>query len=112
MTTSIKTLIQGTVVSTTPTVYYTAPANVYAKITQMLFNNNTTASVSITVYLCAGAGTPSRADIAIPSRTLVANEVWVPYPIIGAVLAPGGTIQIVANTANAIIAKASGLEIS
>ena len=112
MTTSVKNLIPGSVVSISPTVYYIVPKLIYTKITQMLLTNNTSQSVSITIYLAQGEGAPAVEDIAIPSRVLAPNEVWVPYPLIGAVLSPGNTIQAVSNTADAVIIKASGLEIS
>lgn len=107
-----KTLVQGTALGTAAGILYTAPAGTYARVTQCSLANTDSVPRTVTVYLVDDALAPGVADTAVKSKTLAANETWVPYQILGAVISPGGTLQALCDAAAVVVFKASGLELT
>lgn len=109
---SVKTLVQGSALTTSAAVYYTAPAGTSTRITQISVCNNDSVNRTFSLYLVADASAPASIDNIIKSKTLTPAETWVPYPMLGAVISEGGTIQGVADTGAVVILKVSGVEIT
>ena len=107
-----KPIVQGATLTATPAIYYTAPTGTFTRITQISLTNTDTVNRTVAVYLCPSNGVPTTNDIAIQSKTLAAGETWVPYQVLGATLAAGGTLQMSASTAGVVVLKASGIELS
>jgi hypothetical protein len=108
-----KPLIQGSVLTAGYVGYYTAPAGTSTRITQFSLTNTDVVPRSVSIYLAPSPTvTPALADTAIVTKTLSANETWVPYQVLDAVLNPSGTIVLIASAAGVVVAKSSGVEIS
>lgn len=109
---AIKTLIQGSTLTPTSTVYYTTPSGTNTRIGQMSLTNTDSVSHTVSVFLVAGATTPTTADYLIKNKTLQALETFVVYQAIGSVVSAGGTIQADADASSLVVIKASGTEIT
>jgi hypothetical protein len=107
-----KPLIQGAALTTSAAVYYATPAGTYTRITQFSITNTDTVNHIVSVYLTPTNAAPTTADYIIKNKTLAAGETWVPYQALGAMLAPSGCIQMIADAGTVVIAKASGIELS
>lgn len=109
---SVKTLTQGSTLTTAAAVYYTAPTGVSTRITQMSLTNTDSASHVISLYLAPSGAAPSTADKIVVDKTLQAKETWVPYQALGFVLSPAATIQAIADANSVVVIKASGIELT
>lgn len=109
---SVKTLVQGSTLTTSAAVYYTAPTGTSTRVTQMAVVNTDAVPHTISIYLATGSGAPATADYIVKGKTLQANESYVPYQALGAVLAPGTTIQAVCDANSVVVLKASGIELT
>ncbi len=107
-----KPIIQGSALTTTAAVYYTAPTGTYTRVTQISLTNTDVSPRVVDLYLVADGSAPATADQIIKSKTLAVNETWVPYQILGAMLAPAATLQAKADANSVVILKASGIELS
>lgn len=107
-----KALIPGSTLTTAAAVYYTVPPGVNTRITQFSLTNTDAVARTVSVYLVDNAAAPTAADTLIKDKTLAAGETWVPYQALGAVLSPGGTIQLIADAVSVVTVKASGLELT
>lgn len=107
---SIKPLIQGSLLTNTAAVYYTAPTGTNTRIGQMSITNTDSVPHTVTVYLADNASAPTAADVILPSKTLQANESFVVFQALGAVVTAGGTIQAIADASGFVTLKASGTE--
>lgn len=105
-------IIQGSTLTATPAVYYTSPTGTYTRVTQFSLTNTDTSPRIVQVYLCTSSAAPTTADFIVKNKTLAVAETWVPYQALGAVLSPGYTIQLSADSAGVVVAKASGIQLS
>lgn len=106
----VKSLIQGSTLTTSAAVYYTAPTGVSTQIVQMLLVNTDSVARTISLYLVDDALTPTVPDTAFKSKTLQPNETWSPSNLLAWVVSPGGTIQAIADANSVVVIKASGIE--
>ena len=109
---TVKTLVQGSTLTTSAAVYYTAPTGTQTRLTQASLTNTDSVPHVISVYLAASNAAPGVSDTVIKDKTLQAGETWVPYQALGAVIAAGGTLQAVADVGALIVLKASGIELT
>jgi hypothetical protein len=107
-----KPIVQGSTLTTSPAVYYTAPTGTYTRITQISLTNTDTVNRTIAIHIAPSSSTPGTADTIIQSKTLAAGETWVPYQVLGVTLAPAGTLQLSASQSGVVVLKASGIELS
>lgn len=105
-------IIQGSTITATATPYYASPTGTYTRITQFSLTNTDASPRIVQVYLSASSAAPGTADLIVKDKTLQAGETWVPYQALGAVLAPLGAIQLSADAAGVVVAKASGIQLS
>lgn len=108
----VKTLTQGSTLTTTASVYYTAPAGTFTRITQMAMINVDVVPHIVSLFLTSNSGTPGVVDTVVKDKTLQPNETWVPYQALGFVLSPGTTIQAIADANSVVVLKASGIELT
>lgn len=109
---SVKTLVQGSTLTTSAVVYYTAPVGTFTRITQMSITNTDSSPRVISIYLASSSAAPGVPDTVIKNKTLQAGETWVPYQALGSVLSPGTTLQAIADADSVIVLKASGIELT
>lgn len=101
-------LVSGSFLSTAVTSYYSVPASSNVQITQLTITNvDSSSSHAVSIYL-------SPNDAAITSDlllnyTLAPGESRSVFQAIGHVLPEEGTIQAVADEANLVTLKASGI---
>jgi hypothetical protein len=107
-----KPLIQGATIGATVASYYTAPSGTTTRITQFSLTNTDTVNRTVSVYISASPSTPGTVDLIVKEKTIAVNETWVPYPALGVTMASNGSIQLIADVAGVVVAKASGVEIS
>lgn len=108
----VKTLVQGSTLTTAAAVYYTAPVGTFTRITQMSVTNTDASPHTISIYIAADSAAPAVEDTSIKDKTLQAGETWVPFQINGTVLSPGCTIQAVADANSVVVMKSSGIELT
>lgn len=106
----VKNLVQGSALTTSAAIYYTAPSGVSTQLTQLSFTNTDSVARTISVYLVDDANTPTAPDTIIKSKTLQPNQTYTPFEALAAVIASGGTLQAVADANSVVIIKASGVE--
>ena len=109
---AVKTLVQGSALTTSAAVYYTAPTGTYTRVTQMSVTNTDAAPRVVSLYIASSNAAPTATDTIVKSKTLQSNETWVPYQALGVVLSPGCTIQAVADANSVVILKSSGIELT
>lgn len=109
---TVKTLVQGSTLTTAAAVYYTAPTGTQTRLTQASLTNTDSAPHVVSVYLATSAAAPGVSDTVIKDKTLQAGETWVPYQALGAVIAPGCTLQAIADADTFVVFKASGIELT
>jgi len=108
----VKTLVQGSTLTTAAAVYYTAPTGTYTRITQLSVTNTDSSPHVISLYLASSSSAPGVADTVLKSKTLQANETFVPSAALGFVLSPAATIQAIADANSLVVIKASGIELT
>jgi len=106
----VKNLVQGSALTTSAAVYYTAPTGVSTQITQLSFTNTDTVARTISIYLVDDSNAPAAPDTIVKSKTLQPNETFTPFQALAAVIAPLGTLQAVADANSVVVIKCSGVE--
>lgn len=109
---TVKTLVQGSTLTTSAAVYYTAPTGTQTRLTQASITNTDTIPHIVSIYLAPSNAAPGVSDTVIKDKTLQAGETWVPYQALGAVISAGGTLQAIADANSVVVMKASGIELT
>lgn len=110
MSTQIKALVPGSVLTTSAVIYYQAPANTYAVLKQVTLSNTTGSAVTVTFYIVNDGSAPTAEDQLITAKALAPNECFVVYQANGQVLEPGYTIQALCSAGTSVTMKVSGIE--
>ncbi|HVZ39378.1 MAG TPA: hypothetical protein VHI13_08885 [Candidatus Kapabacteria bacterium] len=100
--------------------FYTTPGGTVALIKKATFVNTANTAVVITGYFVPAAGNPGATNIAfgpvtVPAKPAIpglANPILEVYEIENHTLMPGMSLQLVADTVNAVVGIVSGLEIT
>lgn len=105
-------MIEGTQLTSSVAVYYTAPALSNARISQLVLTNaDTTTPHSVTLYLAPGSGSPDNSNLII-NKVLAPKETYVVYQVGNLVIPAAGTIQAIADTSAVVTIHASGVLIT
>lgn len=113
MAVTLKRLISGSQLTTSAATYYTVPsAGASARIDRMTLTNTTTSVVTATVYLVPSGGSAGSTNTLISAKGLAGGETYNCPEVTGQVLAAGGFIQALSNTAASLTIVASGVEVT
>jgi len=111
MSTKYKRFVDGSLVATSATTYYTAPASTKAVIRNLAFTCQSTNAQWVHVYLVPSGGTAGTGNAIANARAIAPNETWVCQAAVGQVLEAGGMLQCTAGTSSSVAVVASGVEI-
>ena len=106
--TSPKTLIPVTPVTTSTAIYATGSANSQTIIRNCVFANNTNAAVTINVWLVPSAGSSGAGNLLIEAQSIAAFSRYLAPELINAVLGGGDTIQCNASAGSSVNIYAAG----
>lgn len=104
--------VDGSQLAIAAAALYTAGSGKTAIIKAMTLTNTSGNPVASTVHLVPSGGSPTASNRIISGKVLAAGESYTCPEAINQVLAAGGSIQGLADTASAISMVASGVEIS
>ena len=107
-----KPLVAGSLLTNAVATYYTTPSGTYTRITQASLCNTDSTTRTVSIYVVASGGSATAQYERIKSKTLAVNETWVPYQILGKMLAPGDTIQAVCDAGSVVSFDVSGIELT
>lgn len=110
-TQTVKRLVEGSLLTASAAIYYTAPANTKTVIRQLAVTNTDTVARTVTIHLVVSAGSASAANRIASARNLAPGETWPCAAAIGQVLEAGGTLQALASTTSVVALVASGTEV-
>lgn len=110
MAQTLKVLIDGQFLTTSPAAYYTAPANKQTVIRRLVITNVSGSDATVTLYLVSGSGSPSNSNMVIKARTLIAGESYVSPECSSQILGNSGKIVGTASVDNSLNVYASGIE--
>lgn len=105
-------LITGVLLANVNGTLYTSPVNITTVVKRAVFTNTTAGAVKLTLYAVPNAGSAGALNEIIAARTLAVGESYIAPECAGLTLAAGGTLQGFSDTASAISAIASGLQVT
>ena len=111
MTVTVKVLVPAQTANNAQSTVYTA-TGVSAIIDKFTATNYSASAATISVNLVNPAGSAGNDNLIVKTKTLQASETYTFPEIVGAALAVGGFISVIAGTASAINIRASGREIT
>ncbi len=94
--------IAGVQLGTSAAAAYTTPAGTYSTINNLSLTNTSATVVTVTLYNVPSAGTPGAANTFLSAYSLSPGQTYVPPQAIGLQLAPGATLQALADAATSI----------
>lgn len=106
----VKTIIQGSLLTTSNAIYYTAPTGVSMQLVNMVLVNTDSVARTVSVYLVDDGAAPTAADTILKNKTLQPNESYPVSAALAAVVSAAGTIQAIADAGSVVVLKASGIE--
>lgn len=112
MSTTFKKFVGGEVLGTSASTGYTAPTGIISVVGKASFTNTSSGEVAITVYVVPSGQSASDTYIIADAKVLQIRQTWSCPDIEGQVINAGGTIQYFCNTASAVTAIISGVEIT
>ena len=104
-------LTPGTVLTTSPVVYYTSPVATSTLLKKLTISNTTATPATAQIYLVPSAGSPVAANNILPTTTVGALSTLEVYVAENQMIPTGGTLQASAGTAAALTIFASGIQI-
>lgn len=110
MAQTFKRLIEGSALSNTTTIYYTATGKTV--IQKVTFVNSDTSPRTVTLYFVPQGSVAGGTNIIVNAGTIFPSETWSPPDAVGHVLEAGGTIQAKISSGTSVNLVASGVEIS
>ncbi len=111
MAVTIKVLIPAKTAENAQTTQYTA-TNLSAIIDKFTATNYTSTSASISVNLVTYGDSIGNQNLIVKSKFLQAGETYTFPELVGQIIAPGGYISTIADTASAINIRSSGREVT
>lgn len=112
MTTRVKRLVQGTLVTTSDVTLYTSAANTQTVIKAMNVVNTSGGAVTFTLNLVANGGSASSANTVISAYSIAAGASYQCPEAINQVLETGDFISVKAGSGSALQFTASGVTVS
>lgn len=107
-----KNIIQATLMGSTLTKYYSAPAATSTVITKLTACNTDSTAYTVDVHLVASGGTPGTSNAIVKGYPVAANFTVDITELVGHVLAPGASIYALASVASKVVIRGSGMEAS
>lgn len=107
-----KALVDDVQIAASTTTYYTAPEGTRTRITQCSITNNDSVARTFSINIVPSGGSASATNRLIYNKTLMPEESYVPYQILGAVLEPGSTLRAIASAAGQLSFYVSGIELT
>lgn len=111
MSVTSKPIIIAQYAEDSATTEYTTPSGVRTIIDKMSGYNGSGSTVTVTVRLVP-SGESSGATNIVESATIADGSTWGFPHIVGHALEPGGIISVSASTADAVVIRATGREIT
>lgn len=111
MTVTAKVLISPKTAENAQTTQYTA-TNVTALIDKFTATNYSAGAVVISVNLVPFGSTAADSNLVVKTKTLQPAETYLFPELVGQVLANGGAISTLADTASAVNIRCSGREVT
>ena len=111
MTVTVKVLVPAQTAANTQSTVYTA-TGVTAIIDKFTATNYSANAATISVNLVTVSGSAGNDNLIVKTKTLQASETYTFPELVGHVLAPGGFISTIADTASAINIRVSGREVT
>jgi len=111
MTVTVKPLVAAKTVENTQTTQYTA-TNVTAIIDKFTATNYGAGAATISVNLVTSADTAGNQNLIVKTKSLQPSETYTFPELVGQVLAVGGSISTIADTASSINMRVSGREVT
>ena len=111
MTVTVKVLVPAQTANNSQSTVYTA-SGVTAIIDKITATNYSANAATISVNLVNPSGSAGNDNLIVKTKTLQPAETYTFPEIVGAALASGGFISIIAGTASAINFRASGREVT
>lgn len=105
-TTTAKALVQGSVLTGSAAVYYTADAAVRAIVKSASVVNTTGGAVAVTIYKVPNGGTPGAANTIISARNVASNETYNCPELVNHVLETGATLQALGSGLTFVVSGA------
>jgi len=112
MTTIVKTLVAGSLMSTGALTFYTCPVNTKAVIHNMTLYNSSTGALTATVYLNDTGSSADAAHTVIGARVLAGKETYKCPEMVGKGMSSAGTIVALASATNKVAIQAHGIEVT
>ena len=110
MATTPQRLIASQLLTDTAATYYTA-TNCTARVDSFTLTNTDIVPVPVTVYIIASGGTASADETIISAKSLAAGECYTCPEMMGW-LKSGEFIQAFAGTANKVVIRSTGIEVT
>lgn len=107
-----KPLNNGATLTTSVATYYTVPPGATTRLTQASILNTDVVNRTVSIWVVESGGSPGVSNQRIRSKTLVPNETWVPFQILGKTMAAGTTIQAQADANSVVSMDLSGIELT
>ena len=96
---------------TTIAAIYTAPASVVrTRIDAISFTNYSAGAVTLDIQLVESGGSDGNTKLLVKSKSLAANETFIPPSVIGQSVESGATLEALASVASSIAVTATGTE--
>lgn len=110
MATQIKTFINAKYLENVQTTQITATLiTILDKIT---ITNITTGNVTFSANICDSTDAVSNSNLIVKTRTIAPNETYDCFELVGQVLEIGSFLSMIASSANSLVLKIDGREIS
>lgn len=106
-----KRLVEGSQLTTTAATYYSAPSTTTTLLKKVTVTNTSGAAATVTLYLVPSGGTAGATNTVTSAKSIPAGGYYEAYEAEGHVLAPGDSLQALANTAAAVTLMVSGIEV-
>ncbi len=112
MSTSLKRLINGELLTAGVTTGYESPSSVTTRVLKYTATNRSSSEAEITVYLVPSGGSASDDNVVCRMKKIPAGETHSLHAVEGHVIEAGGTLRHFANELNAISVVSSGTQTS
>ena len=111
MTVTAKPLFEAKAAETAQTTQYTAPAGTRTIIDKCTAYNSDTATRTIAFNLVPNGGSAGASNKVL-NKSLAADETYTFPEIVGHVLENGGLVSAIADSANKVVVRLSGREVT
>lgn len=111
MSVTAKPLVTAAYAANSQTTVYTAPTATRTIIDKCTGYNGTAGAVTLGINIVPLSGSAAAANL-IMSKSIAAGEAYTFPEVVGHVLEAGGFVSVVAGSANSIVFRMSGREVS